>query len=374
MLNRTSPVPLHYQLSGLLGRLIASGHYRAGDTIPPERQLCAMYDVSITTVRKAVLDLAAQGLVERAVGRGTFVRAPVRQVARIALAATYDQTLSEPSIMPVVTAMQEAAGTAGASLTSIQQDAAGPLAEFLRRAVGRGDVQGIILFTHQSLHHADIAEIAASGFPYLIFNRYLDEQPINCIVMNDTEAAEQAVNYLYHLGHRRIAHLPGYLHTTLGRDRTAGYYQAMRRHGLIPWVLDAGWSIEEGIAATTALLTARPLPTALLASSDHTATGALRALRRAGLRVPEDISVLGFANLPGSEMVDPPLTTMGYDRRRMGQLTLEAVVKLIQGAPPPGKIVVPAQFIERLSCAPPPKAPQRTEPAGQATLTPVSDA
>lgn len=352
MLDRTSPVPLHHQLSGLLGRLIASGHYRPGEAIPPERQLCVMYGVSITTVRQAVLDLAAQGVVERTVGRGTFVRAPVRAVARIGLVATHDQTLSEPSIMPVVAAMQEAAGVAKASLTSIQQEAPGPLADFLRAAIGRGDVQGIVLFTHQSPRYADIAELAASGFPYLVFNRSLDERPFNCIVMNDREAARDAVAYLYQLGHRAIAHLPGSAKMALGRDRQAGYCEAMRQRGLTPWLLDGGWLSGEGEAATTALLAAGPLPTAILAASDATATGAIRVLRRAGLRVPEDISIVGFANLPGSDMVDPPLTTMGYDRRRMGELIIQALSGLIQGGPPPGKIVVPAQFIERQSCGP----------------------
>ena len=64
--------------------------------------------------------------------------------------------------------------------------------------------------------------------------------------------------------------------------------------------------------------------------------------------------MLGFANLPGSELVDPPLTTMGYDRDQMGQLTITALLSLVQGKPAPGKIVVPAQFVARQSCAPPP--------------------
>lgn len=354
MLDRNSPVPLHHQLSSLLARLIASGYYRPGAAIPPERQLCERYDVSITTVRKAVLDLAARGLVERAIGRGTFVRPPTRQRARIGLVTTQDLTLSESAIMPVVTAIQESAGLRGASLSHFHQDQPGPLSEFLRRVIGRDEVDGIILFTHSPLYYADIAELIASGYPYIVFDRYLDDHPINCVVLNHAEAAAQAVERLYGLGHRQIANLPGYLHTIIGRDRTAGYCDVMQRHDLPAWVLHGGWTIDEGFAATQALLAAPTLPTAILASSDHTATGAIRALRRVGLRVPEDLSVLGFANLPGSEMVDPPLTTMGYDRQRMGRETIAALLELIQGGPPPGKIVVPATFIERRSCGPPP--------------------
>lgn len=353
MLDRHSPVPLHHQLSGLLARLITSGYYQPGEAIPPERQLCERYGVSITTVRKAVLDLAAQGLVERAVGRGTFVRRPTPRQARIGLVTTDDLVLSEPAIMPVVTAIQESAGRCGASLRYFHQETLGPLAEYLREVIRRDDVEGIVLFTHQRLHYADLAEVIASGYPYMVFNRYLDDHTINCIVMNDAAATEQAVAYLYDLGHRQIAHLPGLLHTTVGRDRTNAYCDAMHQRGLAPWVLAAGWTIEEGMAVTETLLSARKLPTAILASSDHTAIGAMHVLRRAGLRVPDDISVLGFANLPGSELVDPPLTTMGYDREQMGQLTITALLSLVQGGPAPGKIVVPAQFVVRQSCAPP---------------------
>lgn len=363
MLDRDSADPLHQQLSELLARRIASGQYQPGEMIPPERELCEQYGVSITTVRKAVLDLAALGLVERAVGRGTYVRKPAQRQVRIGLVTTYDLALSEAAIMPVVTAIQESAGQRNASLRHFHQAEPGPLAEHLQQIIGRDDVQGIVLFTHQRLHYADLAALIASGFPYIVFNRYLDDQAINCIVMNDAEAAAQAVAHLYDLGHRQIAHLPGLLHTTVGRDRTDAYCDAMLARGLTPWVWDAGWSIEEGIAVTTAMLSARRHPTALLASSDHTAIGALHALRRAGLRVPEDVSVIGFANLPGADLVDPPLTTMGYDRELMGQRTITALLALVEGGPTPGKIVVPAQFVVRQSCAPPGAAAPRARSA-----------
>jgi len=197
-------------------------------------------------------------------------------------------------------------------------------------------------------------ELASSGVPYVVFNRYLDEREINCVVIDDREATERAVDYLRKLGHRRIVHVAGQQHITIGRDRAAGYRAAMRRHGLEPWVIDAGWTMEAGYAAAEVLLRAPERPTAALASGDMAAIGVIHAARRSGLEVPRDLSVMGFANLPGSDLVDPPLTTMGYDRPAIGRETIAALLRMVERGEGVGKVVVPAAFVERASCGPAP--------------------
>jgi DNA-binding LacI/PurR family transcriptional regulator len=354
-LDRGSEVPLHQQLSRLLTAQIAGGRYRPGAAIPPERQLCALYGVSITTVRQAVLDLVDRGLVERGVGRGTFVlerRQAGARGLRLGLVSTHELSISDPSMTPIVAAMQEASGAAGASLTHIHQEVPGPMAAFLDGVIRRRDADGLILFTHQPLHAQDMEGLAASGTPYVVFNRYLESPPMNCVVIDDAAATERAVDYLYRLGHRRIVHLAGQQHITIGRDRAEGYRAAMRRHGLEPWVIDAGWRVDDGYAAADVLLRAAERPTAVLAAGDGAAIGVIHAVRRAGLDVPGDLSVMGFANLPGSDLVDPPLTTMGYDRPVIGRETVAALLRMVDGAPRCGRVVVPAVFVERASCGP----------------------
>jgi LacI family transcriptional regulator, repressor for deo operon, udp, cdd, tsx, nupC, and nupG len=351
-LDRASDVALHQQLSRLLAAQIAGGHFRPGDAIPPERRLCDLYGVSITTVRQAVLDLADKGLVERAVGRGTFVRLHRPRGLRLGIASTHDLVISQPSMMPIVTAMQEAAGSSGASLVHLHQERPGPIAPFLRDLIQRREADALILFTFQPLHRDDVAELAISGTPYVVFNRYLDDPPLNAVVIDDREGTERAVEYLFRLGHRRIVHLGGRLYLTTGSERAEGYRAAMHRLGLQPWVLPAEWSIDAGMAAAQVLLEAKERPTAVLASSDDAAIGVIHAVRRAGLTVPGDLSVMGFGNLPGSELVDPPLTTMGYDRPAIGRQTVAALLRLAEGGAPAGKIVVPAVFVERASCGP----------------------
>ena len=360
ILDREADVPLHQQLSRLLAAQIADGTYRPGAAIPPERQLCALYGVSITTVRQAVLDLAERGLVDRAVGRGTFVRAQRSRGARglrLGLVSTHELRISSEAITPIVAAMQEASGAAGASLTHIHQGAPGPMATFLAEVIRARDADALILFTHQPLHRLDVEELADSGVPYVVFNRYLEDLPINCVVIDDQAATERAVDYLYKLGHQLIVNVAGQRHITVGRDRTEGYRVAMRRHGLEPWVIDAGWPIDAGYAAAEVILGARERPTAVVAAADGAAIGVIHAARRAGLEVPGDLSVMGFANLPGSELVDPPLTTMGYDRPEIGRATIASLLQMTDGGAPVGKVVVPAVFVERASCGKAPEAP-----------------
>ncbi|HET7771262.1 MAG TPA: GntR family transcriptional regulator [Chloroflexota bacterium] len=353
-LDRASDVPLHQQLSRALAGQIAEGRYRPGAAIPPERQLCSLYGVSITTVRQAVLDLAEKGMVERAVGRGTFVLAARPRGLRIGLLSTHDLSISQESMTPIVAAMQEATGVEGSSLLHIHQEAPGPMAAFLGDVLRRREADALILFTHQPLDVEDVEELAMSGVPYVVFNRYLEGRAINCVVIDDREATERAVDYLWKLGHRRIVHVAGQQHITVGRDRAAGYRAAMRRRGLEPWVIDAGWPVEAGYTAAEILLRAPERPTAVVASADGAAIGVIHAARRAGLEVPHDLSVMGFGHLPGSDLVDPPLTTMGYDRPAIGRETIAALLRMVERGEGVGKVVVPAVFVERASCGPAP--------------------
>ena len=85
-------------------------------------------------------------------------------------------------------------------------------------------------------------------------------------------------------------------------------------------------------------------------------TAESRALQTLGLEVPRDLSVMGFGHLPGSDLVDPPLTTMGYDRPAIGRETIAALLRMVERGERVGKVVVPAVFVERASCGPAPSS------------------
>ena len=162
-----------------------------------------------------------------------------------------------------------------------------------------------------------------------------------------------AVRHLAQLGHRRIAHVAGTPHTLAGRERLAGYRAGLAAAGLPydPALVAAGdFSLASGEAAAAAVLAARP--TAVVAASDVMAVGVTRAAAAHGLRVPDDVSVVGFDDLPLAALVEPGLTTVRQDAGRIGAATADALLARMRGGAGRRRTVVPVGLTVRASTAP----------------------
>ena len=172
------------------------------------------------------------------------------------------------------------------------------------------------------------------------------------------KGASSAVNYLYHLGHRNFALIAG----PQQRASHVAYRQAVETSlaalGMRPRLLEANNDAAGGEAAVQSLLTEPTLPGVLLCSNDITAIGAIRALFKAGLRVPQDISVVGADNIPFAALTLPPLTTVRMPRERLGSLALEMLRELLEKPGAPGReAILETELIIREStgAAPPPQ-------------------
>jgi DNA-binding LacI/PurR family transcriptional regulator len=170
--------------------------------------------------------------------------------------------------------------------------------------------------------------------------------------IDDVAAASTAMQHLISLGHRRIAHLGGSLVDQLDfaapRDRRAGYRRAMKSAGLPidpAWEIEGDFTVHGGVQGMRSLLGLPPaaLPTAVFAASDEMAIGAVAAVRRAGLRVPEDVSVIGIDDHEMAEFFD--LTTVGQPAREQGRL---AAAMLLAAMDPdcPKDAIPPTQIVE----------------------------
>jgi DNA-binding LacI/PurR family transcriptional regulator len=150
-------------------------------------------------------------------------------------------------------------------------------------------------------------------------------------VNDDGEAGSAlAVDHLVSLGHTRIAHLDGGVGSQ-APQRRRGYVAAMERHGLTPWVIPSEYTDIAGAKAVRQLLDGGNLPTALVAANDFNAVGAISALEEAGLRVPADISVVGYDNTSLAGLRHVSLTTIDQPRHEIGRLAGEALVQRIRG-------------------------------------------
>ncbi len=194
---------------------------------------------------------------------------------------------------------------------------------------------------------------------------------LGSVCIDDVGVARTAVEHLLGLGHTRIAHMGGLsqdrFHFPTPRDRLAGYQQSLRGVGIEPdpvLDVDGGWSIHGGSAAMDTLLTL-PLdrrPTAVFASSDEMAMGALSSARRHGVRVPAELSVVGVDDHEMAEFVD--LTTVAQPVARQGRMAAEMLLDQLTGSTPPGaapELGVGTELVVRGSTGPVPH--QAAQPA-----------
>lgn len=165
--------------------------------------------------------------------------------------------------------------------------------------------------------------------PMVMANEFAPELELPTVHIDNLTAAFNAVLYLHDLGHQRIGCLAGPKHMPLSQYRLQGYIQALRRCGLSEtgYVAHADFTFEAGAKALAQLMAQPQPPTALFCHSDVMAIGALSQAKRLGLRVPEDLSIVGFDDIHLAQYVDPPLTTVAQPRYQIGR---EAMLLLLE--------------------------------------------
>jgi len=174
--------------------------------------------------------------------------------------------------------------------------------------------------------------------------------------IDNAKAAEEAMDHLYSLGHRRVAVITGPLVSPLSRDRLrgamAGARAANARRQLV--VINGDFSIASGTTAASRLLARRPTPTAVFCFNDEMALGVLDTARRRGIRVPEDLSVVGFDDIRFARYMDPPLTTITQPMREIGEGCVRLLLEILSGRSlAPESVTLPHQLTVRSTTAPP---------------------
>jgi LacI family transcriptional regulator len=213
-----------------------------------------------------------------------------------------------------------------------------------------GLVDGLIISSTTS-DDPLIEAVCRGHMPFVVVGRYPCREELTYIDSDNLTGAYQAVEHLLGLGRQRIATITGPQNTAVGQDRYLGYVQALRQHGqtLLPeLVVESDFTDGGGYDAMQRLLPHHP--DAVFIASDWMALGALRALRAAGLRVPEDIALVGFDNIPLASQTTPPLTTIRQQILQMGALASQMLLDLLDnpGSPPVQKIL-PTELVVRES-------------------------
>jgi LacI family transcriptional regulator len=211
-----------------------------------------------------------------------------------------------------------------------------------------------VLVASAPLQDPIIPNLLHDRIPFVSVGRYPDER-VHYVDVDNVGGARMAVDHLIRLGRRRVATITGRLDMTHGQARLEGYHQALEARG-IPvedeLVVEGDYTENSGVLGMQQLLPASP--NAVFVASDMMAIGALKAIREAGLRVPEDIALIGFDDILAASAIRPTLTTVRQPIERMGAMAVEMLLNMLEEPPEEGspvqRIILPTELVIRESC------------------------
>ncbi|WP_087023475.1 DNA-binding transcriptional regulator CytR [Thaumasiovibrio subtropicus] len=204
----------------------------------------------------------------------------------------------------------------------------------------------------------DVSKPEQKNLPPLVMAcEYAPELELPTVHIDNLTAAFEAVNYLTQMGHKHIAQIAGPDEAALCEFRSQGYQQALRRSGvpLNPaYTVQSEFSFAAGARAVTTLLSLPEPPTAIFCHNDVIAIGAMQQAKRLGVRVPQELSIVGFDDIQFAEYCDPPLTTVSQPRYEIGRQAMMMLLDLLRGSDvQAGSRLLDAKLVIRESAAPP---------------------
>lgn len=174
--------------------------------------------------------------------------------------------------------------------------------------------------------------LISRGIPLVFFDRVASGLDTSSVVVDDFSGAYKAVEYLVKSGCRKIAHLAGPETLEISKNRIKGYEKALDDYGLSinpDLVITGGLSLEDGRRACLELLEKEERPDAIFAANDPLAIGAMKVLKEKGIKIPEEVSVIGFSDEPITALIEPPMTTIAQPGFEMGQLATQLLLNEI---------------------------------------------
>lgn len=223
-----------------------------------------------------------------------------------------------------------------------------------RRLVRGGLLDGVIV-TSAVQDDPFVSRLLQDDFPFVLVGRTPQHEGVSYVDVDNISGARTAVQHLARLGYRRIATITGPLNTIAGQDRYAGYQRGLRSAGLAhnpDLVVEGEFSEISGDRGMRDLLALEMPPDAVFAASDMMAIGALKAMRAAGLRVPQDVALVGFDDIPLAALVDPPLTTVRQSISDLGYTAATLLFEELESedSESPQRMILPTELVVRSSC------------------------
>jgi len=364
---KVTPVPERTTLPGSQARSAVSGRAAADRVSAAEHRItltaiAAEAGVSLPTVSKVLngrpdVAPATRARVELLLDKHQYARHSPRKRRRSGLVDLVFNGLDSPWAVEILRGVEEwgAGHETGVAVSSVRHGNARPAS--WTSALASHDTDGVILVT-SALTGAQLRQLRSAEIPLVVVDP-VNPPPADLPSVGATNWAGglAATEHLLGLGHRRIGAIAGPGDYLCSRARIDGYRSALEQAGLRfdPALIRNGdFQHEGGFVRGGELLELGSPPTAIFAGSDQQAFGLYEAARQRGLRIPEDLSVVGFDDLPVARWVSPPLTTVRQPLAEMGRAAAQMLGSLIAGTPlRSGRVELSTELIVRESTAPP---------------------
>jgi LacI family transcriptional regulator len=251
--------------------------------------------------------------------------------------------MTNPLFPPIMRSIEDRLGGAGYTLLTVNTDNDADRERNHIDALLARQVDGLISATAR-LDVALLAEVAAGGVPVILINRSFENGSLPSVTVDDRRGIGLAVQHVIALGHERIGHLGGPQNVSTGHLRHLGFLDAMRAAGLDARTeritFSAAYSESEGARACEELLAREPQVTAIITANDRLAIGCYDSLHARGLGCPEDVSVVGFNDMPLVDRLHPPLTTVRIPQREIGEVAADLLLTSLGDAPSPAEQIL----------------------------------
>lgn len=360
-INKDSTVSLQTQLYQIIMAQLESGELQPGSKIPSERELSEIYSVSRVTSKNAILALLNDGIVIRVPGKGTFIRDDGGLLQRdsakhktIAFVLCHPKLTRfdierDPVFFSVFNGIHEHGHRRGNHVLFQYVDEGSPDEVELFRAL-LSKVDGVIIGMVKNKMLIRILEQARK--PYVSAFPLADLDGRIVVDFDHATAGNRGVNYLIEKGHREIGMIGGPAGDRMAKLRHQGAKQAMQSAGLSVqdnfFIHGDGWFIPDGYKAACELLGRRDLPTSIFCANDLLATGVLKACHEKGIKVPEELSIVGCGNTVLAENSLPHLSSVDIHKAYLGRLAAEHLFALMEDPDfPPITTTMPVRVVER---------------------------
>ena len=330
---------------------IEQGLIRPHQPIMPEAKLAEKYGISYMTVRKVTDALVAKGILYRIQGKGTFIAE--RKLRNIGFVFHKGGDIDSPGpyFLPIMEGIEKRCSEGKCNLLFTIPELQAEASDFQERLLD-GDVQGIISLG--SVTEKFLLAVENIGLPLVLIDPARNVDNFDCVVPDNFNGAYQIAKHLLQTGYKRIGFISSFFYALASTQRLKGYKEALREVG-IPYdkqlSVKAKGPFDRGKSAVKSLLKLNNPPQAVVASTDLIAKSAIEGIKEMGLKIPDDIAVVGFDDIAEAEKMEPPLTTVRIPKKEMGEKGFERLLELAgNGKQDPKRIIMPVEVVIRESC------------------------